>query len=94
MAARLTDEQIKYILASPYSSQVVAKETDITGGTVRYIRRKNGYKIIHSGYRPSTLDGEPVDLEAFDMPIPKTRQDREVKNDSDVIHNFFCGRLV
>jgi len=94
MGARLTDEQIEYILASPYSSAVVADETKITEGTVRYIRRKHGYKIMHNGYRPPTLDGEPVDLEAFDMPIPKTRQDREVKKDSTVINNFFSRPLV
>ena len=70
MGARLTDEQIEYILASPYSSAVVADETKITEGTVRYIRRKHGYKIMHNGYRPPPIDGEPVDLEAFDMPIP------------------------
>jgi len=94
MAARVTDEQIEYILASPYSAMVVSDETGVSHSQVRYIRRKNGYQIVHNGYRPPTLDGKEVDLDAFDMPIPKTRQDREVKKDSTVINNFFSRPLV
>lgn len=91
MAARVTLEQKKYILDSPETAEAVSRKIGVTAGHVRYIRRRNGYRIIHNGYNPTTIDGEPIDITGFDMSIPKARRGREVKSDSKAINNFLYG---
>ena len=91
MAARITDEQKEYILASPESAQKVAEKIDVTEGHVRYIRRLNGYEIQHKGHGRAFKYGKPVDISGFNMPIPDPRIVKKSENKKEIVSNWLYG---